>query len=91
MDLMLITGTEDIDEVQSFFEFKSKYYMSPNLESKDDYELDTWDIFRRIEGDFDEEDKISDRQRAIRRIQNILQEVPSDIESVPVEKAKGKR
>ena len=79
MDLMLITATEDIDSNQVFFEAASKGVFQRcrqphNLENE--YELDNWDIFRRTEGEFDEEDKISDRQKAIRRIQHILQEVP---------------
>lgn len=77
MDLMLITATEDIDENQIFFERKNKTYESHNR-LYEEYELDSWDIFSRIEGNFDEKEKISDRCEAIRRIQGILQEIPSN-------------
>ena len=77
MDLMLITSTEDIDDNQVFFERKISRYESHNR-LVEEYELDNWDIFTRIEGEFDEREKISDRQRAIRRIQDILQEIPSN-------------
>lgn len=77
MDLMLITATEDTEYNQIFFEKTKGIYQIENR-IRDEYEMDSWDIFRRIEGDFGEEDKISDRQRAIRRIQHILQEVPSN-------------
>lgn len=79
MDLMLITATEDMEYNQTFFEVASKgtYQKCRQPHNiKNEYELDEWDIFRRTEGEFDEEDKISDRQRAIRRIQHILQEIP---------------
>lgn len=77
MDLMLITATEDIDNNQIFFENKSKG-LRQKYQLENYYELDDWDVFRRIEGEFDEKDKISDRQKAIRRIQRILQEVSSN-------------
>ena len=77
MDLMLVTATEDIDSNQIFFERRSFTY-EPQNRLYEEYELDSWDIFSRIEGDFDEREKVSDRCKAIRRIQRILQEVPSD-------------
>ena len=77
MDLMLITSTEDIDDNQIFFEKRTSRYESHNR-LIEEYELDDWEIFTRIEGEFDEREKISDRQRAIRRIQSILQEIPSN-------------
>lgn len=77
MDLMLITSTEDIDDNQVFFERKISRY-EPHNRLVEEYELDDWDIFTRIEGEFDEREKISDRQRAIRRIQDILQKIPSN-------------
>ena len=76
MDLMLVTATEDIDENQIFFESKTKISEHHNR-LYEEYELDSWDIFSRIEGNFDEKEKISDRCKAIRRIQGILQEIPS--------------
>ena len=48
MDLMLVTATEDIDENQIFFENTNKRYESRNR-IVDEYVLDEWDIFRRIE------------------------------------------
>lgn len=77
MDLMLVTATEDIDSNQIFFERRNFTY-EPQNRLYEEYELDSWDIFSRIEGDFDEREKVSDRCKAIRRIQGILQEVPSD-------------
>ena len=77
MDLMLVTATEDIDENQIFFERKTKIY-EPHNRLYEEYELDNWDIFSRIEGSFDEKEKVSDRCEAIRRIQGILQEIPSN-------------
>ena len=77
IDLMLVTATEDIDENQIFFERKTKIY-EPHNRLYEEYELDSWDIFSRIEGNFDEKEKISDRCEAIRRIQGILQEIPSN-------------
>lgn len=73
MDLMLVTATEDIDENQIFFENTNKRYESRNR-IVDEYVLDEWDIFRRIEES--ERNKISDRQQAIRRISNILEKIP---------------
>ena len=75
MDLMLVTATEDIDENQIFFENTNKRYESRNR-IVDEYVLDEWDIFRRIEES--ERNKISDRQQAIRRISNILEKIPSN-------------
>ena len=77
MDLMLITATENIDENQIFFERKNKTY-EPHNRLYEEYELDSWDIFSRIEGEFNEKEKISNRCEAIRRIQGILQEIPSN-------------
>lgn len=77
MDLMLVTATEDIDENQIFFENTRERY-KPTNRIIDEYILDEWDIFTRKEGIFSEEDNVSDRCRAIRRISNILQEVPSN-------------
>lgn len=77
MDLMLITATEDIDDNQIFFENARERY-KPINRIVDEYILDEWDIFTRKEGIFNEEENVSDRQRAIRRISNILQKVPSN-------------
>ena len=76
VDMELVYGDEDYEDIQEYFE--SRKYVYPSGSSsmqerlKREYTPEVWE-------DLDnEEDNISNRQRAIRRVSNILQEVPSD-------------
>lgn len=76
LDMELVYGDEDYEDIQEYFE--SRKYVYPSGSSsmqerlKREYTPEVWE-------DLDnEEDNISNRQRAIRRVSNILQEVPSD-------------
>ena len=73
MDLMLITATEDIDENQIFFENVRERYQVNNR-FREEYEMDTWDIYRKVEGDTNAQNNTSDRCRALRRISEALEE-----------------
>lgn len=76
LDMELVYGDEDYEDIQEYFE--SRKYVYPSGSSsmqerlKREYTPEVWE-------DLDnEEDNISNRQRAIRRVSNILQEVPPD-------------
>ena len=74
MDLMLITATEDVDENQIFFEnIRERYQV--NNRFREEYEMDTWDIYRKVEGDTNAQNNTSDRCRALRRISETLEEI----------------
>lgn len=74
MDLMLITATEDVDENQIFFENVRERYQVNNR-FREEYEMDTWDIYRKVEGDTNAQNNTSDRCRALRRISEALEEI----------------
>lgn len=81
LDMELVYGDEDYEDIQEYFE--SRKYVYPSGSSsmqerlKREYVPEVWE-------DLDEEDKISNRQCAIRGICNLLQEVSSDIKKSSV-------
>lgn len=75
LDMELIYGDEDYEELQEYFEHRKFTYpsgsqsMSERL--KNEYTPDIWE-------ELDEEDKVSDRRQAIRGIRKLLQKVSSN-------------
>lgn len=75
LDMELIYGDEDYEELQEYFEHRKSAYpsgsksMSERL--KNEYTPDIWE-------ELNEEDKVSDRRQAIRGIRKLLQKVSSN-------------
>lgn len=74
IDMELVVGTEDYETLQRYFESrKCDYPSSIELMQdriKNEYIPERWEN--------DEEYKVSDRQRTLKRISRVLEEVPSN-------------
>jgi hypothetical protein len=73
-DMEIIYGSEEYEDLQRYFEHRKNYYFNNDNRFtnrlRNEYVQDTLEELRNIY----EEDKVSDRQRAIRRILAILEE-----------------
>ncbi len=89
MDMEIVVGTEDYEDLQLYFEHrKNSYYMEC-----DNYLDRLWLEQNKeiVEEEENEEDKISNRCKAIRRILGILQDVSPNCEKPSVSKTEIKK
>lgn len=84
-DMEIIYGNEDYEELQEYFEHRKLSFPNEKLSMQErlkrEYIPEIWE-------EENEDDKISNRQRAIRRIRNLLQEVPSNSEESSLSETK---
>jgi hypothetical protein len=87
LDMELVYGDEDYEELQEYFEHRKYDYPSPKSISerfKNEYIPDVWEALEET----NEEDNLNNKQRALRRILDLLQEIPSDCKDAPISETK---
>ena len=89
LDMELVYGTDNYEEIQEYFEHRKFDYPSGSSNMldrlKNEYVPDVWEEINETE-----RDKINYRRQALDRILGILQEVPSDSEESSVSETESK-
>lgn len=87
LDMELVYGTDNYEEIQEYFEHRKFDYPSGSLSMldrlKNEYVPDVWE-----EIDETKRNKINYRRQALDRILGLLQEVPSDGENTSIGETK---
>lgn len=87
LDMELVYGTDNYEEIQEYFEHRKFDYPSGSLSMldrlKNEYVPDVWE-----EIDETKRNKTSYRRQALDRILGVLQEVPSDGENTSIGETK---
>lgn len=75
LDMELVYGEEDYEALQEYFEHRKYSYPSGSLSMSERLESE---YIPDVTEDYDERDKISNRQKAIRRVWESLEKISSN-------------